>query len=165
MTRARRLRRLLRAHRLVLTVLSAVCVFLVAGAVAIGSATTGTAAGAPPRDRVLGPGAVTIRIAIDHSHFRTKPIRVHLHTEARFVLVNHDPIGHEFIIGGPDVHARHANGHEASHPPVPGEVSVAADRTASTTYVFHDQGQVEYACHLPGHYQYGMHGIVEVVGA
>ena len=84
------------------------------------------------------------------------------HTEVRFVLVNHDPIGHEFIVGGPEVHARHANGHEAYHPPVPGEVSIPADARASTTYGFHAPGPVEFACHLPGHYQYGMHGIVRV---
>jgi len=81
----------------------------------------------------------------------------------RFVVVNHDPIGHELIVGGPDVQARHANGHEAYHPPVPGEVSVPAEGRASTTYVFHAPGPVEYACHLPRHYEYGMHGIVEVV--
>ena len=114
------------------------------------------------RAGVLGPGPVTVTIAIDHSRFSTGEIRVRPHTEVRFVLVNHDPIGHEFIVGGPEVHARHANGHEAYHPPVPGEVSVPADARASTTYVFHAPGPVEFACHLPGHYQYGMHGIVRV---
>jgi uncharacterized cupredoxin-like copper-binding protein len=79
------------------------------------------------------------------------------------VLVNHDPIGHEFIVGGPDVQARHANGHEAYHPPVPGEVSIPADGRAATSYVFHAPGPVEFACHLPGHYKYGMHGTIEVV--
>ena len=61
------------------------------------------------------------------------------------------------------MHARHATGHEAFHPPVPGEVSVPADARASTTYAFHAPGPVEFACHLPGHYQYGMHGTVVVV--
>ena len=46
---------------------------------------------------------------------------------------------------------------------LPGEVSVPALGRASTTYVFHAPGPVEYACRLPGHYQYGMHGVVEVV--
>jgi len=112
---------------------------------------------------VLGPGPVTVRIDVDHSRFELTPIRVRPHTEVRFVVVNHDPIGHELIVGGPDVQARHAHGHEAYHPPVPGEVSVPADGRASTTYVFHAPGPVEYACHLPGHYEYGMHGIIEVV--
>ena len=108
-----------------------------------------------------------MRLDVDHSRFTVRgdgpPVRVRPHTEVRFVVVNHDPIGHELIVGGPEVQARHASGHEAYHPPVPGEVSVPAEGRASTTYVFHAPGPVEYACHLPRHYEYGMHGIVEVV--
>jgi uncharacterized cupredoxin-like copper-binding protein len=153
--------RTLRAHRLVVTTVAAVLVALGVGVVVLSSA----GAHSPTTDGVLGPGPVTVRIDIDHSRFRIPdaPIRVRPHTEVEFVMVNHDPIGHELIVGGPDVQARHATGHEAYHPPVAGEVSVPADGRASTTYVFHAPGPVEYACHLPGHYQYGMHGIVEVV--
>jgi uncharacterized cupredoxin-like copper-binding protein len=150
----------LRAHRLVTLVATTVVLLLGAGAVAVASAGQSSAT----RAGVLGPGPVTVTITIDRSRFSTNEIRVRPHTEVRFVLVNHDPIGHEFIVGGPEVHARHANGHEAYHPPVPGEVSVPADARASTTYGFHAPGPVEFACHLPGHYQYGMHGIVRVTG-
>jgi uncharacterized cupredoxin-like copper-binding protein len=153
--------RAVRRHRLVVVSVIVVLVTLGLGTALLASA--GARDGAPKRDRVLGPGPVTVRIDVDHSHFRTSPIRVRPHTEVRFVVVNHDPIGHELIVGGPDVQARHATGHEAYHPPVAGEVSVPALSRASTTYVFHAPGPVEYACHLPGHYQYGMHGIVEVV--
>ncbi len=152
--------RVVHAHRLVATTVVAVLIALGAGAVVLASA--GASSPSTP-DGVLGPGQVTVRIDVDHSHFRTAPIRVRPHTEVRFVVVNHDPIGHELIVGGPDVQARHAHGHEAYHPPVPGEVSVPAEGRASTTYFFHAPGPVEYACHLPGHYEYGMHGIVEVV--
>jgi uncharacterized cupredoxin-like copper-binding protein len=144
--------------RRVFVVAVTVGVLVVGGAVAVARA----GGHAATRSAVLGPGRVTVTIAVDHSRFRTAPIRVRPHTEVRFVIVNHDPIGHEFIIGGPEVHARHANGHEAYHPPVPGEVSVPADARASTSYAFHAPGVVEYACHLPGHYQYGMHGTVVV---
>ena len=51
---------------------------------------------------------------------------------------------------------------EPVHPPRPGEVSVAALTTASTTFVFGDPGSVLYACHLPGHFRYGMSGTVDV---
>lgn len=152
--------RALHAHRLVAATAVAVLAALGAGAgllASAGAGSTGIAAG------VLGPGPVTVRIDVEHSHFEVAPIRVRPHTEVRFVVVNHDPIGHELIVGGPDVQARHAHGHEAYHPPVPGEVSVPADGRASTTYVFHAPGPVEYACHLPGHYEYGMHGLVHVV--
>ena len=81
----------------------------------------------------------------------------------RFVVRNHDPIRHELIVGPPEVHARHAAGHEAVHPPVPGEVSVEPDATAETVYEFDQVGTVIFACHLPGHDEYGMNGQVEVV--
>jgi uncharacterized cupredoxin-like copper-binding protein len=152
--------RALRAHRLVVATAALVLVALGAGAVLL----SGAGASSPRTDDgVLGPGRVTVRVDVDHSRFRVRPVRVRPHTEVQFVVVNHDPIGHELIVGGPDVQARHEGGHEASHPPVPGEVSVPAEGRATTTYVFHAPGPVEYACHLPGHYAYGMHGVVEVV--
>ena len=83
----------------------------------------------------------------------------------RFVLRNHDPIRHELIVGPADVHARHANGTEAVHPPRPGEVTVEPNATASTTYEFDGTGAVIFACHLPGHNEYGMNGVVEVLPA
>jgi uncharacterized cupredoxin-like copper-binding protein len=112
---------------------------------------------------VLGPGTVTVEIDIHHSRFSVARLRVHRHTTVEFVIVNHDPIGHEFIIGDAEVHARHASGHEASHPPVPGEVSIPPLRTGVTTFALHEPGDVEFACHLPGHLRYGMVGWVTVV--
>jgi uncharacterized cupredoxin-like copper-binding protein len=156
--------RVVRAHRLVVTTVAVVLVALGAGAVVLASAAATSRSTSPSStDGVLGPGRVTVRIDVDHSRFEAPAIRVRPHTEVRFVVVNHDPIGHELIVGGPDVQARHASGHEAYHPPVPGEVSVRAEGRASTTYFFHAPGPVEYACHLPGHYEYGMHAVVEVV--
>jgi uncharacterized cupredoxin-like copper-binding protein len=156
--------RVLRAHRLLVAAVAIVLLALGGGAVAL--ARTG-ATSPSTTDGVLGPGRVTVHIDVDHSRFivhsDAPPLRVRPHTEVRFVVENHDPIGHELIVGGPDVQARHASGHEAYHSPVSGEVSVPATARATTTYVFHAPGSVEYACHLPGHYDYGMHGIVEVV--
>jgi uncharacterized cupredoxin-like copper-binding protein len=153
------MRRALRSHRLVVLVAATAVAILAGGAVAVAAAGSAAPEAGPT---VLGPGPVTVTIDVDHSHFDTGVIRVRPHTDVRFVIVNHDPIGHEFIVGGPEVHTRHANGHEAYHPPVPGEVSVPPDARASTTYAFHTSGSVEFACHLPGHYQYGMHGTVVV---
>jgi uncharacterized cupredoxin-like copper-binding protein len=123
----------------------------------------GGAAAATPQASVLGPGPVTVKLRIERSHFSPARIRVRPHTTVRFVIANRDPIGHEFIIGDAEVHARHENGHEASHPPVPGEVSIAPLQTGTTTYELHQPGIVEFACHLPGHFQYGMVGEVVVV--
>jgi uncharacterized cupredoxin-like copper-binding protein len=40
---------------------------------------------------------------------------------------------------------------------------VSPNDRAVTTFRFDEPGTVEFACHLPGHYEYGMHGTIEVV--
>jgi uncharacterized cupredoxin-like copper-binding protein len=122
---------------------------------------------AAPAEPVLGPGPVVVDLGIEHSHFSTSVVRVRPGTTVTFRVANHDPIGHELIVGGPDVHARHESGREAAHPPVAGEVSVPPLATADTTFAFPSDGSVGstvvFACHLPGHFAYGMHGEVRVV--
>jgi uncharacterized cupredoxin-like copper-binding protein len=104
-----------------------------------------------------------VRIDIEHSTFSTDELTVVEGTRVRFEVVNADPINHELITGGPEVHLRHARGTEAHHPSIPGEVSVGPNHTAMTTFTFDEPGTFEFACHLPGHYAYGMHGTIEVV--
>jgi len=53
----------------------------------------------------------------------------------------------------------------AQHGAVPGEVSVAPGEVGSTTFEFHVRGTEVYACHLPGHFAYGMVGEVLVRAA
>jgi uncharacterized cupredoxin-like copper-binding protein len=42
---------------------------------------------------------------------------------------------------------------------------VGPNDTAVTTFTFDTPGVYEFACHLPGHYEYGMRGEIEVVAA
>jgi uncharacterized cupredoxin-like copper-binding protein len=114
---------------------------------------------------VLGPGEVIVTLTIQRSHFTPDRLRVRPGTTVRFVVRNNDPIGHELIVGDAGVHERHEAGTEPVHPPRPGEVSVPASATAETTFRFGDArgDPVVYACHLPGHYRYGMSGEVDVV--
>jgi uncharacterized cupredoxin-like copper-binding protein len=137
----------------------------VATSVGIVATATGYAVadrGGPPAP-ALGPDPVTVVVDVEHSRFLPDHLRVVQGTEVRFVLRNEDPINHELIVGPPSVHARHANGTEAYHPPKPGELSVGPDEQGVTSYVFDELGTVEMACHLPGHYAFGMHGEIEVV--
>jgi uncharacterized cupredoxin-like copper-binding protein len=141
---------------------------IVATGIALGScvATVGFAVaddGRAPQAAPLGPGTVTVVVDIEHSRFLPSSLRVVAGTEVRFVVSNHDPIPHEFIVGPPDVHARHRNGTEPRHDPRPGEISLAPDEQAVTAYLFGEPGVVEVACHLPGHFNYGMRGEIEVV--
>ena len=139
-----------------------------AAAVATGVVATGYAVAgrseAPPAD-ALGPEPVTVVVDVEHSRFLPSELRVEVGTEVRFVVRNGDPINHELIVGPPDIHARHRQGTEAYHPPKPGEISLGPDEQGVTSFVFDEPGVVEMACHLPGHYDFGMRGEVEVVRA
>jgi uncharacterized cupredoxin-like copper-binding protein len=135
----------------------------VVASVVTGGAYAFMQATAPEPPTPLGPGEVTVELGVEHSLFTTEEIRVYEGTRVRFVLDNDDPINHELVMGDASVHARHAAGMEAKHAPIPGEVSVSPNDRAVTTFRFDEPGTVEFACHLPGHYEYGMHGTIEVV--
>ena len=148
-----------RHRRVVLFGLPIVAMVVVTGA---GFALAG--AGAADQ-KTLGPGDVTVQIDVHHSRFRPDRLTVIEGTRVRFLVVNDDPIHHELIAGGPEVHLRHAKGIEKEHPSIPGEVSVDQTAAPSPTFTFEEPGTFEFACHLPGHYQYGMKGTIEVVTA
>ena len=135
------------------------------GAAAITAGTGYAVAASGTQQDALGPGLVTVDVQIDHSRFDIGTLRVTEGTMVEFVVHNEDPIDHELIVGTPEVHRAHADGDERSHPPVPGEVSVAPGQVASTFYEFTEAGSIVYACHLPGHVAYGMEGTIEVVEA
>jgi len=140
---------------------------VVAGVVALAATGAGygyeaiTGDEAPP-PALLGPGDVTVRVGIEHSLYDVDEIHVVEGTRVRFVIDNGDPIGHELITGPPAIHVQHANGTHPQHASIPGEVSVGGGDLAITTFEFDDVGEFEFACHLPRHYEYGMHGIVVV---
>ena len=112
-----------------------------------------TAAASPPEER-------TVDVTIHFSRFDLSSLRVTPGETVRFVVTNTDPIDHEFLVGDAEMQQIHEDGTEAAHGARPGEISVPAGETVETTFTFPDQLAPgwEFACHLPGHYAYGMHG-------
>lgn len=109
------------------------------------------------------PNEGRVKVAIEHSRFALDRESFSEGQIVTFVIHNDDPIDHEFIIGDASVHAQHEEGRQRHHHGrVPGEISVPAGTTRTTTFTFGPEGSVEYACHLPGHYDYGMRGAVSV---
>jgi uncharacterized cupredoxin-like copper-binding protein len=142
----------------------AVVVIAVTVAVSAAGYAVDTAVGADDSEPTpLGPGLVTVDVDMTYSTFSLEDLHVYEGTLVRFVVQNSDPINHELIIGDADVHARHATGTEAFHPPVPGELSLGPGEQGLTTYRFDEPGKVAYACHLAGHVAYGMVGEITVV--
>lgn len=120
-------------------------------------------AGAGP---LRGEAVRTVEITIHYSHFSPSQVTARAGTSVRFVITNTDPIDHEFILGDQAVQDREESGTDTVHDgSVPGMVSVPAGTTAATVVSFPRSpagGALIYACHLPGHYAYGMRGVVQV---
>jgi uncharacterized cupredoxin-like copper-binding protein len=108
-----------------------------------------------------GEDVRTIEVGMHFSAFDPARIDVVPGETIRFVLSNTDPIDHEFILGDREVQRIHERGTEAHHGTKPGEVTVAAGQTVETTVTFASEpGQLLFGCHSPGHWDYGMRGVV-----
>ena len=103
---------------------------------------------------------VTIRF--HYSHFEPAVVSVRAGERVMFTLRNDDPIDHEWIVGPPAVHELHRHGTEAFHGSLPTEVSVPALSSRVTTITFDAPSKLAYICHLAGHEEYGMTGVVVV---
>jgi plastocyanin len=106
----------------------------------------------------------TVTITIHYSAFDPTEVSVPAGVPVTFVLVNEDPIDHEWLIGDAAFHDAHRTGTHASHGDVPTEVTIPALETRRTTITFDEPGRVAYICHLPQHEAYGMVGTLTVEG-
>ena len=100
-----------------------------------------------------------VEITIHYSTFDPSALTVPRGVPITFVLVNEDPIDHEWLIGDAAFHERTATGRE--------RVARRACRTRSrcrrsstveTTLTFDEPGEILYICHFPSHEAYGMVG-------
>ena len=103
-----------------------------------------------------------VEIEIHYSHFDPSALTVPLGVPVTFVLVNQDPIDHEWLLGDAAFHERHRHGTEAHHGARPNEVSIPALSTVETTLTFSSPGSQQYICHFPGHEAYGMVGTLTI---
>lgn len=135
------------------TVVAALGIVAVAGLVAQTAAASGPQA-----------GLRTINVTIHFSRFSISHLDMAEGTLATFVVRNTDPIDHELIIGEQAVQDAVEHGTELHHN-TPGQISVPAGSVVTTTYFFGQPGTLLFACHLPGHFFYGMHGTIKVRAA
>ncbi len=104
----------------------------------------------------------TVVLDVEHSSFGRERMTFSEGETVRFLVRNGDPIDHELIIGDDEAQRLHEEGTETHHGDKPGEVTVPAGATAETTYTFAEPGTLMFGCHLPGHYRYGMKGIITI---
>ena len=103
-----------------------------------------------------------VHVKLRFSRFVPDHFEFEAGTTVTFVVENRDPIDHEFLIGDEEVQQAHEEGTEKHHGAKPGEISVPAGKTRTTTYTFEEPGTLLIGCHLPTHYDYGMRGDIVV---
>jgi uncharacterized cupredoxin-like copper-binding protein len=108
------------------------------------------------------PEETSVDVTIRFSRFLPDHFEFPVGSTVTFVVENRDPIDHEFIIGNDHVQQVHEEGTEKHHGARPGEISIPAGGTRSTTYEFTEPGRLLIGCHLPGHYDFGMRGDIDV---
>jgi uncharacterized cupredoxin-like copper-binding protein len=103
-----------------------------------------------------------VEILIHYSHFDPSALSIPHGVAVTFVLINEDPIDHEWLIGDAAFHEKHRHGTEAHHEARPNEVSIVGQTTVETTLTFATPGTLQYICHMPGHEAYGMVGTLTI---
>jgi len=109
-----------------------------------------------------GTGPRRVEIRIHYSHFDLTQLSVPHGVPITFVLINEDPIDHEWLIGDAAFHEKHRRGTEAHHGARPNEVSISPIDVAETTLIFNTPGTQQFICHIPRHEAYGMVGTLTV---
>ena len=128
----------------------------------------------------------TVEVTLQDIAFSPKALDVKAGETVRFVLVNKGQLLHEFNLGDAAMHAEHqkemlqmqasgmltstgmgamdhsAMGHGAMKHDDPNSVLVEPGKTAELTWTFTKTTGLEFACNLPGHYQAGMVGKLNV---
>jgi uncharacterized cupredoxin-like copper-binding protein len=112
---------------------------------------------------------VAVTITIHYSRFSIPSLSVRRGQVVTFIVRNTDPIDHEFLVGDQRMQDIHEAGADIVHDgSVPGQISVPAESQVRTTVTFDaatiGTGGLQFACHLAGHYAYGMHGAILVRG-
>jgi uncharacterized cupredoxin-like copper-binding protein len=117
----------------------------------LGAAIAGACTPAAPR---------AVEIRIHYSHYSTTQVDVPAGVPVTFTIYNDDPIDHEWMVGDMAMHERHRTGTEVVHASRPDEITIPALSTRTTTLTFPTPMTLMYMCHLPGHEQYGMVGML-----
>jgi len=140
---------------------------------------TGTPGGTPTR---------TVAVTMYDNYYEPERIAVRHGETVKFVLTNAGSFLHEFSIATPEMHVAHqphmammmemeallpdrinhavidasrGTGHDMSHDE-PNSALVEPGRTADLVWTFDAAATLEFACNIPGHYESGMAGDIEI---
>ncbi len=105
-------------------------------------------------------------VTLDTMRFTPDKLHVRPGETVRFIVTNKGQLAHEFIIGD----AREQAEHEQEMQKMPGldmpnesnGMMLKPGQTKTLIWTFGQGGEVEFACHVPGHFSAGMVGKIFV---
>jgi uncharacterized cupredoxin-like copper-binding protein len=108
----------------------------------------------------------TVEVAMgDSMRFKPERIKTRLGETIRFVVRNQGQVKHEFVLGTSADLKKHA-ALMAKFPQMehddPNAVSVEPGKTAEFAWTFAKSGSFDFACLVPGHFEAGMKGKINV---
>lgn len=152
--------------------LAALITLLTAAALAAAVAGCGpSVGGAGPSVGGAAPsGTLVVRIVASNFAFEPDHIEVRAGQTVRFVLENPTDLPHELVIGSlPEQEAHNRAHREAATDPSPSlaegpaSVYVPARGIGQLEYRFDQPGELVIGCHIVGHWESGMRGVVIVL--
>ena len=114
------------------------------------------------------PGQVDQTIAISAEDIKFDPTVVFVRSgeTVKFVITNYGKLSHEFMIGDrseQEEHEREMQSTKGMGHTEPNVVSISPGETKTLVWQFGNEGTLEFACHVPGHYAAGMVGTIHIV--
>lgn len=111
----------------------------------------------------------TVDITMSGTTFAFEPDSVDVKTgeTVKFVVANNSDLQHEFVIGDDATQAEHHQemAEHGAHGAMADEANgflLPPHTTKTLAWTFTEAGQVIFGCHVPGHWEGGMRGTVEV---
>jgi len=113
----------------------------------------------------------TVAITMKDLSFEPNALDVRVNETIRFVIANKGELDHEFVLGDVEAQIAHRKemvemsnkGHAMHHDDDPNGVSVKAGKTGELIWKFTRAGRFEFDCNIPGHFESGMAGAINVV--
>jgi len=128
-----------------------------------------------PTEPPLGTEEAPREIDVTMGNFLFDPasVTVHQGETIRFVVSNPTTITHELVLGDAEEQEHHAeemaemqemasDGHDHMAAE-PNELEVEAGTTGAIVWTFDTAGEFLMGCHVPGHWEAGMKGAIEVL--
>jgi len=112
----------------------------------------------------------TIAIKMNDMSFEPNSLHVRLNETVRFVVTNTSRVDHEFVLGDVASQIAHRKemvemaekGEDMGGDHDPNAVGVKAAKTGELIWRFTRAGAYEFDCNIPGHFESGMTGAIEV---